>query len=243
MRLKRARRAGSGPKALITEADPRSPASEAYRTLRTNIQFAGLDERCRSIVITSATAGEGKTTSAANFGVVSAQAGSRVCLIDSDLRRPALHRVFGCENVRGLTTALVEGLPLAEVAQPTRIPNLWLLTSGPLPPNPAEMVASKRMRELLEGAAAVFDLVVCDSPPVIAVSDGVNLSAQCDGVIMTVRVGMVSHEVVRRAIEQIEAVKGRILGVLLNSVNLSRDGYYYPYYRYYQSYNGHEKKS
>ncbi len=242
MRLGRARKASGGPRTLITESEPRSPAAEAYRTLRTNIQFAGLDARCRSIVITSATAGEGKTTSAANFGVVSAQAGSRICLVDSDLRRPALHRTFGVDNKRGLTTALLEGLAFATIAQPTRIPNLWLLPSGPLPPNPAELVASKRMRELLEGAAADYDMVICDSPPVIAVSDGVNLSAQCDGVIMTVRVGMVAHEVVRRAIEQIEAVKGRILGVLLNSVNLNRDGYYYPYYRYYQSYNGHESK-
>ena len=243
MKLARARKPSGGPKALITETDPRAPASEAYRTLRTNIQFAGLDQPCRSIVITSATAGEGKTTSTANFGVVSAQAGSRVCLIDSDLRRPALHRLFGVENNRGLTTALLDGLPFAEVARPTRIPNLSLLTSGPLPRNPAEMVASKRMRELLSGAAETFDLVVCDSPPVIAVSDGVNLAAQCDGVIFAVRVGMVSHEVVHRAIEQIEAVKGRILGVLLNSVNLNRDGYYYPYYRYYQSYNGHETRA
>jgi protein-tyrosine kinase len=219
---------------LITDTDPRSAASEAYRTLRTNIQFAGLDGPCRSILITSATAGEGKTTTAANFGVVLAQAGSRVCLVDSDLRRPSLHRVFGLDNTRGLTTALVEDLPFAEVARPTRIPNLSLLTSGPLPPNPAELVGSKRMRELLEAAASAFDMVLCDSPPVMAVSDGVALAAQCDGVILAVRVGAVSHDVARRAVEQIEAVKGKILGVLLNYVNLGRHGYYH-YYEAYES--------
>ena len=237
MRLRRARPERNHRASLIAETDPRSAASEAYRTLRTNIQFAGLDQPCRCIVVTSATAGEGKTTSVANFGVVAAQAGSRVCLVDSDLRRPNLHRVFGLDNARGLTTALVEGSSLADVARPTRVPNLSLVASGPLPPNPAELVGSKRMRELLDGAPAAFDLVVCDSPPVIAVADGVALAAQCDGVILTVRVGTVSHEVIRRAATLIEAVKGRILGVLLNDVDLERDGYHYTYYRYYQAYS------
>ena len=221
MRLRPARAGQNVPASLIAETDPRSPASEAYRALRTNIQFAGLDQPCRCIVVTSATAGEGKTTSVANFGAVSAQAGSRVCLVDSDLRRPSLHRIFGLDNTRGLTTALLEGLTLADVARPTRVPNLFLVTSGPLPPNPAELVGGKRMRELLDGALGAFDLVVCDSPPVIAVSDGVALAAQ--------------YDVIRRATEQIQAVKGKILGVLLNDVDLDRDGYHYKYYRYYQS--------
>ena len=134
VRLRPARAGQNAPASLIAETDPRSPASEAYRALRTNIQFAGLDQPCRCIVVTSATAGEGKTTSVANFGVVCAQAGSRVCLVDSDLRRPSLHRIFGLDNTRGLTTALLEGSTLADVARPTRVPNLFLVTSGPLPP-------------------------------------------------------------------------------------------------------------
>ena len=234
-------RADSPPR-LITETDPKSLASEAYRALRTNIQFAGLDQPCRSIVVTSASAGEGKTTSVANFGVVAAQGGARVCLVDSDLRRPALHRLFGMDNSRGLTTALVEGLPFAGVAQPTRIPGLSLLPSGPLPPNPAELVGSNRMRERLEEAGSAFDLVLCDSPPVIAVSDGVALAAQCDGVILTIRVGTVAHDVIRRAVEQIEAVKGKILGVVLNNVDLRRDGDYYSYYRYSQAYEAGDQQ-
>jgi protein-tyrosine kinase len=221
---------------LIAETDPRSAASEAYRTLRTNIQFAGLDHPCRSILVTSATAGEGKTTTAANLAIVMAQAGSPVCLVDSDLRRPNLHRLFGLDNTRGLTTALLEDLPFAQVARPTRVPNLAILTSGPLPPNPAELVGSKRMRELLEGASSTFDLVLCDSPPILAVSDPVALAAQCDGVILAVRVGTVAQDMVRRAAEQVAAVKGKILGVLLNHVNLSRHGYHYGYYHYYESY-------
>ena len=235
MAARTAKTHASHPPILITQTDPKSAAAEAFRTLRTNIQFAGLDQPCRSVVITSATAGEGKTTAVANFGLVAAQAGSRVCLVDSDLRRPALHRMFGLENTRGLTTALVQELPFAEVAQPTRIPHLSVLTTGPLPPNPAELVGSKRMRELLEAAASTFDLILCDSPPIISVADGVALAAQCDGVILVVRAGKVAFDVIQRATSQIEAVKGRILGVILNSVDLRRDGYY-NYYRYYKTY-------
>lgn len=230
------------PDVLISETAPKSPAAEAYRTLRTNIQFAGLDRPCRTIVITSATPSEGKTTTAANFGVVCAQAGSRVCLVDADLRKPSLHRVFGMDNQRGLTTALLEGKLLADVAAPTRIPGLSVVVSGPLPPNHAELSASQRMRDLLEAAARDFDLVLCDSPPVLSVSDAVALSAQCDGVILVVRVGGVSVAAVRRAAEQIDAVKGRILGVLLNRVNMRRDGYYAEYHRYYHAYYGADPK-
>ena len=228
--------------ALIAESDSRSAASEAYRTLRTNIQFAGLDQPQRTLVVTSASAGEGKTTTVANFGVVNAQAGARTCVVDADLRRPTLHRVFGLPNDRGLTTALIDGQPLAKYAQPTRIPGLSVLTSGPLPPNPAELVGSRRMRELLQQALADFDMVVCDTPPIVAVSDAVALAAQCDGVILVVRTGTVPQDVIKRAVGQIEAVKGRIVGVLLNRVDLRRDGYYYDYHRYYRSYYGAENQ-
>lgn len=226
---------------LIAETEPRSTASEAYRTLRTNIQFAGLDQPCRSILITSTTAGEGKTTTAANLGAVLAQTGSRVCLIDSDLRRPSLHRLFEFENDRGLTTALLDDLPFAEVARPTRVPNLSVLTSGPLPPNPAELVGSKRMRDLVEGAASNFDVILCDSPPVLAVSDPIALTTQCDGVLFVVRVSKVPHDIIKRALGQIEAVKGKILGVLLNYVNPRGHGYRYHYrYYYYEPYESRQ---
>ena len=222
---------------LITLTEPKSAASEAFRTLRTNIQFAGLDQPCRTILVTSAGPEEGKTTSAANFGVVAAQAGSRVCVVDSDLRRPTLHRLFKLSNTRGLTTALVEGLSFAEVAQPTTVPNLSILTSGPLPPNPAELVGSHRMRECLHAAAESFDLVLCDSPPLMAVGDASALAALCDGVVFVIRAGKTPNDVLRRVVDQIESVKGRILGVVLNRVDPRRDGYYY-YYRAYQRYYG-----
>jgi protein-tyrosine kinase len=231
-------RSATGPaQTLVAHLDPKSPAAEAYRTLRTSIQFAGLDHTCRSIVVTSSSPGEGKSTTVANFGVVLAQTGSRVCLIDSDLRRPTLHRIFGVANNRGLTTALLDGLPLGEIAQPTGVPNLSVVTSGPLPPNPAELVGSNRMREALEIATGDYDMILLDSPPVVSVADAVALATFADGVVMVVQTGKVPHEVIRRATGQILAVKGRILGVVMNGVNLKRDGYYYDYYRYYNSYD------
>jgi capsular exopolysaccharide synthesis family protein len=221
---------------LVAHLDPKSPAAEAYRTLRTSIQFAGLDHKCRSIVVTSSSPGEGKSTTVANFGVVMAQAGARVCLVDSDLRRPTLHRIFGLDNSRGLTTALLDGLPFAEIARPTAVPGLFVLTSGPLPPNPAELVGSNRMREALEAAVADYDTILLDSPPVVSVTDAVALASFADGVVLVVQTGKVPHEVIRRATSQVLAVKGRILGVVMNGVNLKRDGYYYDYYRYYHAY-------
>ncbi|HEX9820390.1 MAG TPA: CpsD/CapB family tyrosine-protein kinase [Methylomirabilota bacterium] len=230
-------RSAPGPAAsLVAHVDPKSPAAEAYRTLRTSIQFAGLDHKCRSIVVTSSSPGEGKSTTVANFGVVLAQTGSTVCLVDSDLRRPTLHRIFSLANHRGLTTALLEGLRFADVAQPTSVAGLSVLTSGPLPPNPAELVGSNRMREALEGATADYDMILLDSPPVVSVADAVALATFADGVVMVVQTGKVPHEVIRRATGQILAVKGRILGVVMNGVNMKRDGYFYDYYRYYHSY-------
>jgi capsular exopolysaccharide synthesis family protein len=158
-------------------------------------------------------------------------------VVDSDLRRPTLHRLFKLSNTRGLTTALLEGLAFAEVAQRSAIPNLSVLTSGPLPPNPAELVGSHRMRECLHAATESFDLVLCDSPPLMAVGDAAALAAQCDGVIFVIRVGKMAHDVLRRVVDQLDAVKGRILGVVLNRADPRRDGYYY-YYQAYQRYYG-----
>jgi capsular exopolysaccharide synthesis family protein len=233
----------SARQALVADTEPRSPAAEAYRTLRTNIRFAGLDRPCRTILITSASPGEGKSTTVANFGIAAAQADARVCIIDSDLRRPSLHRMFGVPNTRGLTTALLEGGTFGTVAQVTHIRNLSVVTSGPLPPNPAELVGSRRMHECLESGMKEYDLLLFDSPPIISVSDALALSAQCEGVILVVRSGTMPQAVVRRTVDHIEAVKGRILGIVLNSVDMKRDGVYYDYYRYYTSYYGAKPKA
>lgn len=227
---------------LITETDPKSPAAEAYRSLRTNLQFAELDRPCRSIVVTSASPGEGKTTTAANFAVISAQVGTSVCLIDADLRRPSMHRLFGLPNNEGLTSSLVQGRPFAELAVATRVPNLYVLPTGPLPANPAEIVGSRRMRTFIEAATSKFELVILDTPPILPASDAVALSAQCDGVILVVRAGTVPHDVVRHAVERLQGVKSRLLGVLLNRLDARKSGQYKDYYRYYRGYYGNGAK-
>lgn len=216
--------------ALICETDPKSPAAENYRTLRTNLQFAALSKGPQALLVTSASPGEGKTTTVGNLGVILAQAGQRVCLIDADLRRPGLHRLFGVSNATGLTTALVQEKALEEVAQPTRVAGLDLVTSGPVPPNPAELLASKQMQRFLELAAATHDVVILDSPPVLAVSDASVLASRVDGVVLVIRARATPQDAVRRAAAQIEGVQGKVLGVLLNAVDLKRDGYYYRYY-------------
>jgi len=221
------------PSSLICETDPRSPAAEAYRTLRTNLQFSALSTKGPHVLlVASASPREGKTTTVGNLGVVLAQAGSRVCLIDSDLRRPSLHRLFGLGNAMGLTTALLHETPVAEAARPTRVENLTLVTSGPVPPNPAELLSSKAMQQFLEGAGAAYDVVILDSAPVLAVSDASALAPRSDGVVLVVRVRVTPHQAVQRAIEQLEGVGGKVAGILLNAVDLRRDGYYYRYYTY-----------
>jgi protein-tyrosine kinase len=204
-----------GAAALVAHLRPTSAAAEAYRTLRASIRFDP-DHPCRSIVVTSSRPGEGKSTTVANFGVVLAQTGSRVCLVDADLRRPTLHRIFGLGNARGLTTALLEGLSFAEVAQATGVPDLSVVTSGPLPPSSAELVASSRMRAALEAAVVAYDMILLDSPPVTSVADAMVLTTFVDGVVMVVQPGKVSQDAIRRATSQILAVKGRILGVVMN---------------------------
>ena len=222
---------------LILETDPNSVAAEAYRNLRTNLQFSKLDQGSRKLLITSATPGEGKTTTVANLGLAMAQAGERVCLIDSDLRQPSLHDLFGVSNGIGLTVALAEAKSVDQVVVPT-LPNLCLVPSGPLPPNPWELLGSNRMREFVETLAGQFDTLLFDSAPVLSVADTAALAALSDGVILVLKSGGAPRDLVRRAVEQIEAVKGKMIGVLLSQVDPRRDGYYYRYfYQYYGGYH------
>lgn len=223
---------------LILETDPRSIAAEAYRTLRTNLIFSKLDQGHRKLLITSATPGEGKTTTVANLGLAMAQAGARVCLIDSDLRQPSLHDLFGVSNGIGLTVALAEAKSIDQVLVATSMPNLYLIPSGPLPPNPGELLGSNRMREFVETLAGKFDTLLFDSAPVMSVADTAALVGMSDGVILVLKSGAVPRDLLRRAVEQIEAVKGKVIGVLLSQVDPRRDGYYYRYfYQYYGAYS------
>lgn len=217
---------------IVTHRDPSASASEAFRILRTNLQFMSIDNPIRSLVVTSATPGEGKTTMTANLAVAFAQTGARVCLVDADLRRSMVAKLFGVDNWSGLTTTLIGQGDLDMVLQETKIPGLTLLPSGPIPPNPAEMLGSARMSNLLTSLQDRFDIVLVDTPPVLAVTDAAVVAPKVDGVVLVVRSGAVPREQAIRAKVALEAVKANLLGVILAGLKSDdQDGYYYNYYQ------------
>ncbi len=211
---------------LITIADPRSAVSEAYRTLRTNIQFSSLDRALRTILITSTVAEEGKSTTLANLAVTFAQGGNRTIAVDSDLRRPSLHRLFGVPNEAGLTTMVLEERNDL-LLQSTDVPNLSVLPSGPLPPNPSELLASRRMERIVEILKAEADFVLFDCPPIVAVSDAAVLAPRVDGVLLVVSSGKTKRDSAARAKAQLETVNANIIGAVLNNVKGDRNLYTY----------------
>lgn len=205
--------------------NPRSMAAEAYRTLRTNIQFYNVGEPMRRLLITSATPREGKSITAANLAITFAQADKKVIIIDADLRRPILHRIFQISNLVGLTGVLLGTSDLASALVATAVPGLLVLPAGPLPPNPAEMLGSPRMRSLLDELNEEADLVIIDSPPVVVVTDAAVLAPLTDGVILVVAAGEVNREVAQQAKSQLAAVRARVLGIVLNGVEEDVSGY------------------
>ncbi|WP_282938842.1 CpsD/CapB family tyrosine-protein kinase [Paenibacillus sp. RC67] len=216
---------------VITHDNPKSPISEAYRTLRTNIQFSAIDEEIRTIMVTSAGPGEGKSTTITNLAVAYAQSDMKVVLIDADLRKPTMHHTFNLTNRAGLTNALSSKGILHEVIRETKIPNLSVITSGPIPPNPSEMLASKRMGVLLDELKEQFDMILIDTPPALAVTDAQIVASRCDGVVLVIDSGKVKREIAMKAKANLDYVKARILGVVLNNMNRkSSEAYYYYYY-------------
>lgn len=212
---------------LITITDPRSPASEAYRTLRTNLSFYSLDKPLRTLVVTSPAAGEGKSTTVANLAVTMAQSGRRAILVDCDLRRPSLHELFDRPVSPGLTNYVMDEageLPLQE----TGIDNLWLLTCGPKPPNPADMLGAARMDQIIAQLADRADIVLFDAPPVMAAADAAILGAKVDGVLLVLQAGKTRRDHSERAREVLEKAKVRIVGATLtNAPKDSGIGEYY----------------
>lgn len=212
---------------LITLTDPRSPVSEAYRALRTNLSFYSLDNPIRSLVVTSAAGDEGKSTTIANLAVTLAQAGRRTILADCDLRRPSLHTLFNLRQSPGLTEMVlgqVESAPLQE----TGVENLWLLASGAQPPNPADLLGSKRADQAIAALLAQADMVLFDAPPVIAVTDAAVLGAKVDGVLLVISAGQTRREHAERAKEILQKAKVRIVGATLtNAPKDSAIGGYY----------------
>ena len=214
---------------LIVEVDPRSPRAEAFRSLRTNLQFIDAAIHPRTLVVTSSLAGEGKSTMLANLALTMAQGGSRVCLVEADLRRPKVLDYLGLEGAVGLTDALIGRAEVFDVIQPYGGTNLWVLGAGPIPPNPSELLGSTTMRSTLNQLASRFDYVVIDSPPTLPVTDAVVLSSLVDGVIVVVGSGTVQRDQLARTLESLESVAGRVLGLVLNRVPPSSAGAYGSY--------------
>ncbi len=229
---------------LITHLDPKSPVSEAYRSLRTNIQFSRVDDKIRCVLVTSSGPKEGKSTTSANLAIAMAQSGKRVVLIDSDLRRPVVHSIFGMEKDEGLTNYLMDDIDYDTMIKPSIMENLFVIPSGVLPPNPSEMLESDKMKVLLEKLKSDFDFVIFDTPPVIAVTDAAILATVVDGAILVVKANQTNYDALVRAKSLLDAVNTRILGALLNGVEVGGmyGSYYYYYYHHYYSKPGSKKR-
>ena len=215
---------------LITVREPKSIVSEQFKTIRTNINFSMPDEDLRTIVITSTTPGEGKSTSSSNIAVVFAQSGKKVLLIDGDMRKPTVHYTFKLKNVRGLSNLLTRQYDVEEVVQNTEIDGLSVITSGPIPPNPAELLASQTMDRLIEGLLEQYDFIIFDAPPVLSVTDAQIMANKCDGTILVVQTAKTEKDNILKAKEVLVASKANMIGVILNRYVLEKDHYYYQYY-------------
>jgi len=214
---------------LITIDNPRSPITEQYRTLRTNIEFSSVDKEYKTIVVTSSSPAEGKSTTVANLAVTFAQQGKKVLLIDADLRKPTVHYTFNLKNVRGLTNVLTKQTILTDSVQSTEVEHLSVLTCGPIPPNPAELLGSEAMSLFIETAKAQFDVVLFDTPPVLAVTDAQILANKVDGSILVISSGNTEQDAARKSKDLLESAKANIIGVVLNRKK-AKDSQYYYYY-------------
>lgn len=224
---------------LVVVDSPRAPIAEAFRSLRTNLEFAGVDKPLKTILVTSPGPGEGKTTVSTNLAAVISQGNKRVALIDADLRRPSIHKRLGISNRRGLSDIFRGQLDIRDVIRPWRN-SFAVITSGSLPPNPAELLGSAKMSEMLSELEKFTDMVVLDSPPFL-VTDAPVLAAKADGVILVIRPGRTPVDAAKAMMEQLDRVGARVVGVVLNRV--PRSGSYYYSYKYYSPYYGHDDSS
>jgi capsular exopolysaccharide synthesis family protein len=224
---------------LISPAHPGGTLLESYRVMRANVQFASIDTDFESIVVTSTSPGEGKSITASNLAMAMALDGRRVILVDGDLRRPTLHEKFSVDQRPGLTNVLVGHTRLEDALKETEIPGLRILTAGPLPPNPAELLNSNAMRAVHRELRDMADAVIFDSPPFLATADAQVLAAMADGIIYVVQFGEAKKSAVRHAMDLINQAHARILGVVFNKIDLTsrRDDYYQGYNRYYTYYH------
>ncbi len=218
---------------LLTSHSPFSSVSEAYRLVRSNIQFMKVDQPAKSIVITSSNFSEGKSITAANLAVIMAQAELRTIIVDADLRQPTLHKIFGLPNLGGLTELLLSPeLEINSHMRKSEIANLHVITSGPLPPNPAELLSTKRMSNLVQCLEEIADVVIFDSPPVLAVTDSTILSNWVGGVVLVTQAGRTRRDLIKQAIKRLDQVGANILGIVLNQVSRKSGGSHH-YSQYY----------
>lgn len=220
----------SAARKLITVDNSKSIISEQFRTIRTNIHFSTADKELRSILLTSSSPSEGKSTSASNIAVVFAQEGRKVLLIDADMRKPTMHHTFQVNNGTGLSSVLTRQAEVADVIHEVGIENLHVMPCGPIPPNPAELIGSQSMKALIEQLKLDFDLLIFDAPPLLSVADAQILSNECDGTILVVNTGSTEKDSAVKAKETLQSANARILGVLMNNYTLAKDHYYYQYY-------------
>lgn len=215
---------------IIAEVNPKSPISEAYRTLRTNIDFSAIDSEVKTVMVTSAGMGEGKSTTVSNLAITYAQVGKQVLLIDADMRKPTIHHTFQVTNRMGLSNVLANQCELKDAIQRTHIRNLDILPSGPIPPNPSELLASNRMSERLGQLKSEYDIILIDTPPTLAVTDSQVVATKCDGVLIVIDSGKVKRDIVLKVKSSLEHVQARILGIVLNNVERKKRETYYYYY-------------
>lgn len=218
---------------LVTQNDPKNPAAEAYRVIRTGIQFAQAGKELQTIALTSCTPNEGKSTTIANLAVVLTQAGKSVLLIDCDLRNPTVHKNFNLSNKVGLSSCISMGTALSDAVQKTSIEGLYALTGGVIPPNPSELLGSEQMKNVLQRAKEQYDYVLIDTPPVMPVTDALIVSRFVDGMILVIASAEVKVEMARDVKNQLVNAGANILGVVLNKVRSEHHGYGYGYYYYY----------
>lgn len=234
---------------LVTSPDHPRAITEAYRMLRTNIRFAMVDNPSRAIVIASPRPSEGKSTTAANLAIVMAQAGHKTILVDADLRRPVQHKIFGLgdktSELKGLTTALINPeQPIERYLQPTSTENLLVLTSGPVPPNPSELLGSHRLQDLIRNLQKMADYVIIDTPPVLTVTDSSLLASFVGGVLLVVRANSTQLNSIKSSLVKLKTTHSKVLGCVLNDIKARRGGYYY-YYNYYDNnyyYHDHDQE-
>lgn len=230
MKFKKNAREHNAKKNLITVFSPKSPISEQYRTIRTNIQFSMIDKEIKTLACTSAMPSEGKSTTIANLAVTLAQQGQKILLVDADLRKPTMHNIMEVRNQYGLTSLLTKrATPGMAIHATSRANNLHVLPSGPIPPNPSELLASKMMEELIIGLSNAYEVVVFDTPPVLAVTDAQILGSRCDGVIIVLKCNQTEKKDLVKAKELLDRANVNVIGAVINEVD-QKDinyGYYY----------------